>query len=145
MFERRHEVGEGRARQARERRLFESLGHDAVEAAHVTAGLKVQVPGDFVGNAQRLDDLAVHVSDIQGAVRGVGHEHRAKPSVLGSEELDLLLVERPFGARGRPGMHDFFVVHDVLRRIGDKRVAHVFPRKGIAPVNGQTARRRKIT
>src|SRR6185503_5978887 len=144
MFERRYQFFEGRARQARWRRLFESIGHDAVNATHVGARVKIQVPGDFLWDAKRLDNLAVHVGDVQGAIRGIGHENRTKPGVPRSEELNLLLVSRPFGARGRAGVGDFLMVDNVLRGIGNESVSDVLARKSVATINGQAARRRKI-
>ncbi len=129
----------------RQRRVFEAVGHDAVNAAHVVAGAKIEVFYDFVGNARRFDDFAVHVHDIQRAIRRVGHIHRAKPCVLGSEKLHLLFVGGPLGGGGRSGVGDLLVMHNVLRGIGDKGVADIFARPGVAAIDRQPARRREIT
>ena len=53
---------------------------------------------DFVGNALCLDDLPVHVGDVQCPIRRIGHVHRAEPGVLRREELDPLFVCGPLSA-----------------------------------------------
>ena len=42
-----------------------------------------------------LDDFAIHVGNVERAVRRVGHLHRTEPVVPAREKLDLLFVLRP--------------------------------------------------
>ena len=68
-------------------------GHDAVDASLVVAGADVERLLHRVGDPLGvLDDRAVHINDIQPAVRTGGHRDRPEPVVAPAEQLSLRLV-----------------------------------------------------
>jgi len=68
-------------------------GHDAVDASLVVAGADVERLLDRVGDPLGvLDHRAVHVDDIQPAVRTGGQRDRPEPGVAPAEQLRLRLV-----------------------------------------------------
>ena len=61
---------------------------DSPESAAVIAAVEIEMSLDFVGDAPgMLDDLAVHVADVETSVGCVGEVHDAHPGVLGGGEL----------------------------------------------------------
>ena len=88
VLEQGHQFGGRGLAQPRRPGPLEALGHDAVEPPLVEAGADVQVLHD-AGRHElgRLDQVAVHVEDVERAVRPVGHLHRAEPDVGGGQEL----------------------------------------------------------
>ena len=64
---------------------------DAVEAPLVLPRIEVERRLDLVGDPLGvLDDVPIHVEEIERPVRPHGHVHRAEGAVAGREELDSL-------------------------------------------------------
>src|SRR4051812_47394387 len=56
---------------------------DSVDATAVIATIEVEVLLDFVWDAPRvLDDLAIHIADVQASVRCIGKVYDSHPGVL---------------------------------------------------------------
>src|SRR5262249_12072620 len=106
---------------------------DAINATAVHAGADVEVLEDLrrqEGGA--LDQLAVHVEDVQCAVGGIGKLHRTEPVVAGGEELDVLV-----GALSREGNATRFqasAVDQIAGHLADEDVAAVLLGPGVTAI-----------
>ena len=113
------------------------VAHDAPDAALVDGRLKLtclDVSHQVVRQeAGVLEHAAIHVHDVEGAVRSVGHHHRAETFIGGRKEF-----RAGMGVLG--GDHAVFfreleALHEIGGRFGDERVATVFGREGVATVD----------
>ena len=111
--------------------------HEAVEAAAGVAAIEVEVLLDLFGDAPRvLDDFAIHVADVEGAVGGVGEIHDAHPSIgAGGEFVALLVGGATADETGAVGV-DFFPVHELAAGVAREGVVHELVAVGIAAKDG---------
>ena len=104
------------ARVARVARLA-GLGTQAPNAPLVFARLEVHVLPHVAGHVVgMLDYFAIHIGDVDRAVRTVGNGDRAKPVVAAAERFGTF-VDAPRGERAA----DFFqpvAAHQSARRVG---------------------------
>src|SRR5215510_8108426 len=99
MLERRHQLRERSTRESRTWRLLEPFWNHPVDPPLVVTGVEVEVLEDCFGDAnRRLDYLAVHINDVERAIRCIGDLYRTKPGVLRRQELDGFLVRGAFRA-----------------------------------------------
>ena len=89
--------------------------------------------------AARLHDAAIHVDDIQVAVRPVERGHWTKPLIRRREKLSLRVAVLRLQP-ARPVVHDHHAVHEIGRRVGDERVAAHVSRVDVAAIDGRPAR-----
>ena len=88
MCEQGHQLGRRCAAQLGQLRLPEAVGDNPVEPPLVAAAGQVEVLLDDRRQAGRmLDHFAVHVEDVQRAVRSVRELHGPEPVVAGRNEL----------------------------------------------------------
>ena len=74
-------------------RLREAVRNYPVDATAIVAAIEVEVVLDRWGQRPRvLDHLAVHVGDVECAVRSADELHWAEPVVGAGEELELALA-----------------------------------------------------
>ena len=106
---------------------------NAVKAAFVPAGAQVGAMAQLFGHPLGvLDDLAVHVDDVHGAIGPDFEIHGAGPLIARGEELVGMLFEA-FG-EGDPVGFDAFVVDEIARGLAGEDVAVVVGREGVAAV-----------
>ena len=86
-----------------------------------------------------LQHAAIHVDDVEGAVRAVGHHHRTEAFVGGGQEL----LARMGVARGDHAvlLRELEAFDQVRGRLGDERVAAILGREGVATVDHGAAGR----
>ena len=80
-----------------------------------------------------LQHAAIHVHDVEGAVRTVGHHDRTEPLVRGGQEF-----RAGMGVLGDDHavlLRKLEALHEIGGRFGDERVAAVFGREGVATVD----------
>ena len=80
-----------------------------------------------------FDGLAIHVANIERAVRAGREKHRTKP-VVGRGEKFAPLV-RHARRKGRPDRREFVAMHNVRRRIAREGIAAVVFRQCVAAVD----------
>ena len=116
-------VGEGlnelRGTRGRQRNLAASLpffiiGNEAINPSAVVAAIEVKVLFDFVGNAPRmLDDLAVHIANIQAPIGGIGKIHDANPRVIARRKFKTLFIGWASANEADAVGIDFFSMHEL--------------------------------
>src|SRR5258706_6046969 len=122
--------------QAAQRRLFEAVGHDAVDAATIVAAVQVEVLFNIVGQRPRmLDDFAVHIDDVQCAVGRIGKLHRAKPGIFGGDELDRLLIGRALRFQAHAVGNKNFSMDEVAASITEEGIIEKLRWKRVAAVD----------
>ena len=117
------------------------IAHDAPDASLVDGRLELtrldvghQVVRQETGV---LEHAAIHVHDVEGAVRSVGHHHRPEAFVGGRQELRARVGV--FGGDHAVLLRELEALHEVGGRLGDEGVAAVFGREGVAPVDDGSA------
>ena len=94
---------------------------------------------DLIRNAPRvLDDLAVHVANVETAIRGVREVHHAHPGVLARRKLVALLIVGPAADEARPVGEDFLAVDQLAAGVAGKRVVHEIVAIGVAAKDRRT-------
>ncbi len=113
------------------------VAHDAPDAALVDGRLeltRLDVGHQVVSQEARvLKHPAIHVHDVEGAVRTVGHHHRAEAFVGGRQEFRAGV--RVLGGDHAVLLRQFEALHEIGGRFGDERVATVFGREGVATID----------
>jgi hypothetical protein len=101
------------------------------------AAVEIEVLLDFFGDAPRvLDDLAIHVADVERAVGGVGEIHDAHPRIGAGGEFVALLVGGAAADKAHAVGGDFFAVHELAAGVAREGVVHEIVAIGIAAKDG---------
>ena len=142
-----HELGRIRGCQ---RNLAASLPlfiirNEAVDAPTVITAIKVEVLFDFVGYAPRmLDHFAVHVANIQTAIRGIGEINDANPRVIARRKFITLFIRWASANETDAVGVDFFSMHELSPRIPRERIIYKICPVGIATINCRARGAREI-
>ena len=113
-------------------------GDDTIDATAVVAVVEVEVLLDFLRDAPRvLDDFAIHVADVEGAVGGVGKIHDADPRVGAGGEFEVLFVGRTATDEAHAIGVDFFAMDQLAAGIAGEGVIDEVVAVGIATENGR--------
>ena len=66
---------------------------EPINPATITSALQIHLRMDVIGNGPRmLDRFAIHVEDVQRAVRGVDEIDRPKPGIGRGDEIHFVTV-----------------------------------------------------
>ena len=94
---------------------------DPVDATAVLTGPQIQRGPDLLRDVIRVfDDLALHVEQVESAVRSRLQAHRTERWVAAGEELPVGILEGPRGAEHRPVRTDDVAVHQMPHHIADE-------------------------
>ena len=101
---------------------------------------------DGLGDRPRvLDDLPVHVHDVEAPIRTILEMHRAEPRVSRSQKLNTLLVGRTTRHPAHPVGLQHLPVDQVAPGIADEDVVGKLRAIGITAVHRRPSRTREIT
>ena len=116
-----------------------SFGNNPPDAALVETRRRIDLTEDLRRQKRRpLDQLATHVDDIQTTIRRVGHLGRAKPDILGGEELLIFIGSLRLVANAllfQPGPEQ-----QIVGNLTDEYVAFEFGGKRVAAINRDSRR-----
>ena len=113
-------------------------GDDTIDATAVVAVVEVEVLLDLLREAPRvLDDFAIHVANMEGAVGGVGKIHDADPRVGAGGELEVLFVGGTAADEAHAVGVDFFAMDQLAAGIAAEGVIDEVVAVGIATENGR--------
>src|SRR4051812_2842713 len=88
VVEQRHELGRRRLAESRQRPTHEPLRYDSPDPPAIVSRARMQMHLDLRRDRLgRLDQLAVHVDDVETPVRTVRELARAEPVVLRRKKL----------------------------------------------------------
>src|ERR1043166_533780 len=136
IFQSGHQLGGARLTQTRWLGLFKTVRRDAINTATIVAAVQIEELFDVVGERPGvLDDFAIHVNDVECAIRRVGKLHRTKPGIAGSGKFDFFLVGRPLRLQTHAIRNQDFAMDEVPAGISDKCVVEELSRIRVAAVN----------
>src|SRR5262245_26342438 len=134
--ERGDELAGGGGAEFGKRRLLEAVGDDAVESTAVAAASEIEVLLDDGRQAVGvLDDLAVHVEDVERAVGGVGELDGTEPDVAGGDEFGFF-VDAAADEADAVGF-ETLAVDQVAADIADDRYALPLAGPGVAAIDSR--------
>src|SRR5439155_11971078 len=68
--------------ESRQLRLLESIRHNAIDAATIIACIQIEQLLDRIRQRPwMLDDLAIHIGDVEGAIRSISQLNGAEPEI----------------------------------------------------------------
>ena len=103
VIEHRNQLVQSRLSKPRQLRLNEVFRHNPVNPAAVVAAIKVYMLLNAVRQRPRmLNDFAVHIGDVQRAVRADLHLDRPKPIVRRGKELPISFIVGALGYKLYP-------------------------------------------
>ena len=141
-----HQVFGARAAKPHQLRLRKIRWHDAEDAPAIHAAVQVQFALQLRRQRPRvLDRLAIHVHDVERAVRRVRHGHGPEPVVARGEKLFARLLRCAFGEEVQSLAPQTFAVTQVAAAVCDKRVAVILGWKGVTAINRHAARAGEVT
>ena len=91
-----------------------------------------------------LDDLSIHVDDIQGAVRRIGELDRPKPDIGARNKLGPLLVRGSLRNPSHAVSAKPLAVKQVAPAIRDECVPHILAGPGVTPIDHKAGRTGKV-
>src|SRR5262245_60684907 len=118
-------------------RFWRISRHDAVDASHRVAAVKVHILLELFGNRfRRLDELAIHVHDVEVSVRAAGKVTGPEPGIRGCQELPVLFLWRALRQKAHTVRNKDVAMNQVGADVSGKQVAAIFLGKGIAGIDG---------
>ena len=109
------------------------LSANAIDSSPIIALIEIQVLLDALWQGPRmLDHFAMHVQDIQIAIRGIGKLDWTKPMFRRSNELCFRFILGAKGGKNRPLLMESFVMNQITPTIGDPRISAVILPPGIS-------------
>src|SRR3989442_8282906 len=92
-----------------------------------------------------LDDLPVHIDNVERAVRSVSKLHGPKPRISRSDKFHFLFVWRALRFQAHTVRQQKFAMHQISTCIPNKSVVEVFFWKGISAINQRAGCAREVT
>src|SRR5262249_19916064 len=112
----------------------EPFRHDAIDATAIHAGADVEVFEDLRRQeGGTLDQLAIHVENVQRAVGGVGKLYWTEPVVTGGEELDVLVGA--LSCEGDAARLQARAIDQIAGHLADEDVAAILLGPGVAAID----------
>src|SRR5581483_11402291 len=131
---------------ARERRLLETVRYYPIDAPAIIAAIQIQEFLDVRGERPRvLDDLTIHVDDIQSAIRRVCKLHRPKPGVARGREFHFLLAGRALGFEAHVVRRKDFAMHQVAASVAHEGVVAKLTWECVSAINQRAGCAREVT
>ena len=111
-----------------------TFSHEPVNATHLGTGARVDLREPLRCDPARvLDEKAIHVHDVERAVRAGARLHGAEPQVRAGEKFRRLFIVRSRAREGDAIGHEHFAMHEIMhglagesippQRVAEQRVA----------------------